>query len=516
MEFKSILFADTGMEVEKAMPAFFQDLQLDYITGIINNLTGDYQASQYYYTFPSDLELVKYRQQVFKDLENKGLQQAVKGFCVKMQKSRHSYLLSLECEDNTRAAGYHLEAALLYWEALEGFGQYLGDFTPVSDGINSLREYVLKHIKECVESGFSKAATGAREIFSQMRFYMAVNGSGITITGREDAGTAGGSAEKNYLEELAGLLGVNGNNIEEMVTLKDIFPNVMELSYLENALVKLLKRSSPEVFSEIEGFYKNYPDFYSKELLQFEEEVQFYLGFLSFRDRTVSHGYNLDMPDVISGGDFSGNGIYDIALAWKSADRNYKVVPNDFSFNTEPSFFVVTGPNQGGKTTFARSMGQAVYFSIMGLPANALSLTVPLFKGIMTHFEAEEKIQSNSGKLKEEIDRLAPMMKQDNGYQFVILNELFTTATTNDAFVMGREVMEHFLGKDCYGIYVTHIQELAEETDRIISLVAQAGDGADRVRTYKMVRMEAQGYGYSESLVKKFGLAYEDILRRLD
>lgn len=104
MEFKSILFADTGMEVEKAMPAFFQDLQLDYITGIINNLTGDYQASQYYYTFPSDLELVKYRQQVFKDLENKSLQQAVKGFCVKMQKSRHSYLLSLECEDNTRAA----------------------------------------------------------------------------------------------------------------------------------------------------------------------------------------------------------------------------------------------------------------------------------------------------------------------------------------------------------------------------------------------------------------------------
>lgn len=514
MEFKSILFADTCMETEKTMPAFFQDLQLDYITGIINNLTGDYQTSQYYYTFPATLELVRYRQQVFNDLEDKGLQQAVKGFCAGMQKSRHSYLLSLECGDNTRAAGYHLEAALLYWEALEGFGQYLEGFIPVSNGISSLKEYVSRHIAECVESGFSKAATGARDIFSQMRFFMAVNGSGITITGMEDTGTAAGSAEKNYLAELAELLGINSNN-EEMVTLKDIFPNVMELSYLENALIKLLKRSRPEVFYGIEGFYKNYPGFYSKELLCFEEEVQFYLGFLSFRDRTVSHGYSLHIPDVINEGSFSGNGIYDIALAWKSADRNYKVVPNDFSFNEEPSFFVVTGPNQGGKTTFARSVGQAVYFSIMGLPANALSLTVPLFKGILTHFEAEEKIQSNSGKLKEEIDRLAPMMKQDNGYQFVVLNELFTTATTNDALVMGREVMEHFLEMDCYGIYVTHIQELAEETDRIISLVAQAGDGEDRVRTYKMVHMKAQGYGYSESLVKKSGLAYEDILRRL-
>ncbi len=501
------------METEKAMPPFFQDLQLDYITGIIDNLTGDYQTSQYYYTFPSSLELVKYRQQVFKDLEDKDLQQAVKSFCVKMQESRHSYLLSLECVDNTRAAGYHLEAALLYWEALEGFGQYLDGFTPVSCGIGSLKEYVSKHIAECTESGFSRAATGAREIFSQMRFYMAVNGSGITITGRED--TEPGSTEKNYLADLAVLLGADSSNIEETVTLRDIFPNVMETSYLENALIKLLKRSSPEVFSGIEGVYKNYSDFYSKELLRFEEEVQFYLGFLSFRDRTVLHGYNLNIPDVISNGNFSGNGIYDIALVWKGADRDYKVVPNDFSFNKEPSFFVVTGPNQGGKTTFARSIGQAVYFSIMGLPANALSLTVPLFKGILTHFEAEEKIQSNSGKLKEEIDRLAPMIKQDNGYQFVILNELFTTATTNDALVMGREVMEHFLERDCYGIYVTHIQELAEETDRIISLVAQAGDGEDRVRTHKMVHMEVQGYGYPESLVRKFGLSYKDILRRL-
>ena len=56
---------------------------------------------------------------------------------------------------------------------------------------------------------------------------------------------------------------------------------------------------------------------------------------------------------VISAEDngFRGSGIYDIALVWKSAGRDYKVVPNDFCFGSHPSFFVVTGPNQGGKTT---------------------------------------------------------------------------------------------------------------------------------------------------------------------
>ena len=208
-------------------------------------------------------------------------------------------------------------------------------------------------------------------------------------------------------------------------------------------------------------------------------------------------------------------GNYDLALVWKNARRGRPVVSNDFSCPEHPSFFVLTGPNQGGKTTFARAMGQAVYFSLAGLPVAASSLTMPFFQGISTHFEVEESVESNSGKLKEEIDRLAPMMKSHIKNHFVVLNELFTTATTYDALIMGRKVMEHFLERDCYGIYVTHIQELAEQTDRIQSLVAQIEDGESERRTYKILPMPARGYGYSESLVKQFELTYEDVKRRL-
>ena len=69
MEFQSILFADTSVELDKSMPAFFQDLHLDYILNIIkHHTTGDYQTDHYYYTFPGSLQLIDYRQQVFKDL----------------------------------------------------------------------------------------------------------------------------------------------------------------------------------------------------------------------------------------------------------------------------------------------------------------------------------------------------------------------------------------------------------------------------------------------------------------
>ena len=219
---------------------------------------------------------------------------------------------------------------------------------------------------------------------------------------------------------------------------------------------------------------------------------------------------------VVGSREFSGREVYDLALVWKQAEKEYNVVSNDFAMKETPSFFVVTGPNQGGKTTFARSLGQAVYFALMGLTVNGESFSVPMFQGISTHFEAEEKLQSNSGKLKEEINRLVPMMKEtQNRNHFVILNELFTTATTHDAMLMGRKVMESFLERQCYGIYVTHIQELAEETEQIISLVAQLEPGEETRRTYRMLPMKAQGYGYSDALVKKFNLQYEDIVRRL-
>ena len=340
-----------------------------------------------------------------------------------------------------------------------------------------------------------------------MSFHLVLEQNRISIV--EETGET-----ENYLQELARILQPNGEQ-QEVPAISEIFPNLLEPSCLETTLVQLLKRSRPAIFQVIRDFYHHFSDFYSEKILQFEEEVPVYLSFLKFREKTEKLGYPLHRPTLSETNDFHGKGLYDLALVWKSVNRDYHVVSNDFSYPSHSSFFVVTGPNQGGKTTFARSMGQAVYFSLMGLYANAQTFVLPFFHEIATHFEVEERLQSNSGKLKEEINRLAPMMKKESTQQFVILNELFTTATTHDALIMGKEVMKHFLAQDCYGIYVTHIQELAEETEQIISLVAQIAEEEDDRRTYRILPMQAQGYGYSDSLVEEFALRYEDIVRRL-
>lgn len=534
MEFQSILFADTGQEKVQQQPVFFQELYLDYILKIIRNTAADYQINPYFYTFPCTKELVNYRHQVFKDLSDNGLREAVRKFCYKMHKSRHSHAFSLKCEEPAQAAAYHLEAAMIYWDALQEFGNDLGLLTPVSEGMDLLKEYVQEKINQCREKKFGEATERAYRIFSCMRFRLVIGQNQVTVEEEHTGDGKNLEEQGDYLQKLIDLLkpesGHPGN------TLKGIFPDATRLSYLETTLISMLKKSRPAVFDELNKFKKEFPDFYSSRLVKFEEEVQFYLAFLDFKEKTEERGYSMCLPVITDsmgnagntdsacstdsicstnstgGNGFYGTGVYDISLVWKNANRNYKVVANDFNYEDIPLFFVVTGANQGGKTTFARSMGQAVYFSLMGLPTCAMSFSVPYFKGISTHFEAEEKVQSNAGKLKDEINRLAPVMKQDKTFQFVILNELFTTATTNDACIMGKKVMEHFLKRNCCGIYVTHIQELAEETGKIKSLVAQVEGDAEKIRTYRIIPMKAQGYAYSGSLVEQFHLTYKDIM----
>ncbi|HAP34295.1 MAG TPA: hypothetical protein DEO62_05820 [Lachnospiraceae bacterium] len=240
---------------------------------------------------------------------------------------------------------------------------------------------------------------------------------------------------------------------------------------------------------------------------------------------------------------FDAHDMLDIALILKNLPLDKKVIANDLYYTGKEKFLIVTGPNQGGKTTFARSVGQLIYFTTMGLKVAASTAVVPCFKGIMTHFSKDESDETGLGKLKEELTRLIPLMQSNNRENFVILNELFTTAATYDAYRMGVNALKHFITNNCMGIYVTHIRELAlngnvkfklaaagtEEMGiepekiessglpdgSIVSAAAMVDPHDENVRTFKIVRHEPATSGFSKTLVQKYHMTLSELMERL-
>lgn len=197
----------------------------------------------------------------------------------------------------------------------------------------------------------------------------------------------------------------------------------------------------------------------------------------------------------------TASGLYDLSFACflQKQDSEEAVINNSVSCR-DGRFFIVTGPNQGGKTTFLRSIGIAQLLAQAGLPVPAKKYECPAFCGIMTHFPKEEDSNLKSGKLAEELIRLredVPLVKNGG---LVLMNESFATTTAREGAQIATDVIRALSKTGSVLFFVTHLYEFALDIESLngslfrgekaVNLVAQyegADSGGKMRRTYKIV-----------------------------
>ena len=188
------------------------------------------------------------------------------------------------------------------------------------------------------------------------------------------------------------------------------------------------------------------------------------------------------------------------------------VVANDFTLSQGERSAVITGANQGGKTTYARSIGQVAVLTALGLPVPCERACLPLYNAIFSQFTQAEDAAADNGKLKEELLRLRPILQGAGKGSLVILNELFSSATAQDALDMAERTLELLTEAGAHTVCVTHIDGLCPK--HAVSMVAQVQRESGR-RTYRIMRAEANGQAYAGEIALKHGLAATKIKERI-
>ncbi|WP_210211691.1 hypothetical protein [Mesorhizobium sp. M1D.F.Ca.ET.043.01.1.1] len=272
----------------------------------------------------------------------------------------------------------------------------------------------------------------------------------------------------------------------------------------------------PEVFQALHAFCEASGTFVDPKISAFDRQVEFYLAFLEYIAPLRRDGLDFCYPEMLSGGkDISSAGGFDLALAQKLHSEKAVVITNDFHLKGPERIIVVTGPNQGGKTTFARAFGQMHYLASLGCPVPGKSARLLLFDRLFSHFEKEEDTRSLHGKLEDDLLRIHDILGQATPDSIVIMNEIFTSTTLHDALFLGRKVMEELSGLDLLAVCVTFVDELSKLNEKTVSMVSTVDPKVPARRTFKIVRRPADGLSHAMAIARQHRLTYEELKHRL-
>lgn len=244
-------------------------------------------------------------------------------------------------------------------------------------------------------------------------------------------------------------------------------------------------------------------------------ELGFYLGCLNLRDRLIAKGQSVCFPDPVGPpptsaehARLSARGLYDASLALSL--ENTRAIGNDVDADSR-QLIMITGANQGGKSTFLRSTGLAQLMMQAGMFVAAESFTASVSTGVFTHFKREEDATMEKGKLDEELARMSAIVGQIGPGGLLLCNESFASTNEREGAEIARQVIRALTEGGIRIVFVTHMYDLAgryyAEHDPG-TLFLRAERRPDGQRTFRLPPGEPLPTSYGEDLYQEvFGVA---------
>jgi hypothetical protein len=487
-----------------AAPSFFTDLNLDQVVEAICLGRFDYELEPYFWTSLSSLQQIRYRHEVLRDLEQPWLHHAVRSFAAGMRTMRKQLSMAGRLHRYQRERWF-LDAVLTYCEMVGTLGSELKRGGPASRGFRGLRDRLAAHAAADRLDALVAEAEQVRDGLAAIVYTMQIFGDRIKVGRYED--------QPDYTAEVTATFEKfrQGARKDYLVSLS----SSADMNYVEAGVLDLVARLNPEPFAALEAFAARHRDYLDPTVAAFDREVQFYLAYTDFLAPLRKAGLSFCLPRVSdTAKEVVVRGTVDLALAAKLVP-DQPVVANDVTLTGPERILVVTGPNQGGKTTLARTIGQLHHLARLGCPVPGTEARLMLADEIFTHFERGENLGDLRGRLEDELVRVHEILRRATADSVVILNEIFASTTLQDGVFLGARILRKLIQRDCIGVCVTFLDELSTLDAAVVSMVSMAKPDDPSVRTFKVVRRPADGLAHANAIAEKYGLSYQRVRARL-
>ena len=490
----------------------FRDLNLDQILRRLLQDKQHFELDEFFFTPLGDPAVIRYRQEVMRELEDPGIRFAIQGIVGQVSFMR-MFLDGLRSKlvENDKFIGkyldmgHFLENATIFSGVVTGLSENFQRLPLRSEGLKRCAEYVAQYCASEQFRGMQEWAARLRADFDKIRYCLFIkrNNSQVRVMPYEE--------QESYADQVAELFARFRQG--DVLDYRRKLPENPKSEIVENEILNLLAKLYPREFKDLTEFCKANLHFDDDTILQFAREVQFYFSWLDFIEPLKQQGLPFCYPGIHEKIDeLKAEDCFDLALALRSEG---KVVTNSFSLTSPEQILVVSGPNQGGKTTFARSFGQVHYLSALGVKIPGREAEVFLCDQLLTHFEREEDLQNLSGKLQDDLIRLKQLLDAATPRTVVVVNEIFASTTMQDAMILGRHMIDALVKNGAPAIVVTFLEDLAEYVPQTVSMVTTVSDDDRHKRTFRILRKKPDGLAYAMQIAARHGLTYEQLERRL-
>ena len=225
------------------------------------------------------------------------------------------------------------------------------------------------------------------------------------------------------------------------------------------------------------GVLQSFGSFF--EQLRFQ--AGFYLGVINIKNRMKRSGMEYCFPEVGERGTLRFEDLKEVAMGM---EQGIQPVGNAGDLDGK-MLTVITGANQGGKSTFLRSIGIAQIMLQSGMMVCARRYRGALYPGFFTHFTRREDSAMNSGRLDEELRRMDKIVSQLDQASMLLLNESFATTTEKEGSAIAYDIIKALKEERIRLLTVTHLTSFAQR------IYEEMGEGKDpEAAFYSAQRLE--------------------------